>query len=263
MMHWVRHLPLLLLVLLAGCHALVPYDPSSDGGSGDGPKRPDLKFDGLKLEGPVTSLDGGSCQQGILHSDFASKPADWLPKDALCGHGKDELTDCGTPCWHVSDSYLEKEFSPSSLKQFTLGLRFKMVKAPACEVVLFRLGSNVQKESDLGYGLRLVIGRTTGGAPELQLHTRSKVSWGPRDARLVQIKESTWYSVELRGRAGSWQIYLISGVVTGDDGTTKHWNDWSTYQYFNSLKSYQFGALTRDCCKPQIDYDWVCFLNTF
>lgn len=267
MMRLPVYLALPLLVLLAGCHVLVPYDPSGDSGSspGDGRQPPrDMKFDGLKLEGPVTSLDGGGCQKGILHSDFASQPPDWLPKDAINCGGKNSFGDCGTPCWHVSDNYLEKEFSPdTSIKQFTLGLRFKMVKAPACDVILFRLGTDIKYKSDLDYGIRLVIS-SASGTPELQLHTRGRITWGPRDARLAKLKESTWYSVELRGRTySSWEIYLISGAVTGDDGTNIEWTNWSSYQYFYTLKSYQFGALTRECCKPLIDYDGVCFMDRY
>ena len=261
-----KYLPLLLLASLAGCHIIVPYDPDQqDGGSlfGDGPPPGDIKYDGLKLEGPVTRLDGGGCEKGILHADFATKPSGWIFK-YHCGQSEEKITDCGTPCLSVSDTYLNDTFATQSVQQFTFGLRFKMVKAPACEVVLFRLGTKLGPLTDLDHGIRLAINRDQNANPELQLLTRGRISWGTSGLRLAQLKESTWYSVELRGRAyGYYQIYLLDVAVTGDDATNVQQSNWVSYQYFNSLKSYQFGALTRDCCKPQIDYDWVCFVDRY
>lgn len=256
----------LVVAALTGCHIIAPYDPDKQDSSaitGDAPPPGDIKYDGLKLEGPVATLDGGGCSAGILHSDFSTKPPGWLPS-YHCGQHSESFGDCGTPCWSASNTYLNKTFSSSSIKKFTLGLRFKMVKAPTCDVVLFRLGTLLGPTSELDYGIRLMIGKSDNGNPELQVRTTGKINLGATGIRLAQLSESTWYSVELRGRAyGYYQIYLLDVAVTGDDKTNKQWSSWVSYQYFYTLKSYQFGALTKDCCKPLIDFDWVCFMDRY
>ncbi len=265
-----KYLSLPLLVVLAGCDLIFPYDPAQDSSPphGDGPKPPqgDFKFDGLSLEGPTTTLDGGGCSKGILNSDFATMPSGWLFKDAFCGgSGTHGITDCGGPsCLSVSDAFREETFATRSIKKFTLGLRFKMAKAPTCEVVLFRLGNRMSKKSDLDYGIRLAISPVTPYAdPALWIYTLGRWSIvGATGLPLAKLKEAAWYSVEVRGRT-VWDIHVLDVVVSENGKPIFRRNDWLTAQWFNTLRSYQFGALTKNCCKPLIDYDWVCFLDQY
>ena len=266
-----KNVPLLLLATLTGCHIIVPYDPDQqDGGSlfGDGQQPGDIKFDGLNLEGPVTTLDGGGCSQGILHSDFATKPSGWLFK-SHCKDSEVSMSDCGGPsCLSVADTYLNRSFTTKSVTQFTLGLRFKMRKAPTCETVLFRLGNALDlndPKSDLDYGIRLAISPVTSTLdPALWVYTTGRITWGPSGLPMAKLKESTWYSVEVRGRAvSSWQIYLLDVVLSENGQAIFQRTNWISYQYFSTLWAYQFGSLTRDCCKPQIDFDWVCFVDKY
>ncbi len=140
-----------------------------------------------------------------------------------------------------------------------------MVKAPACEVVLFRLGTRLGPLTDLQHGIRLIISPLTPTHdPELQVVTRGRLTWGTSGRSMVKLKESTWYTVELRGRAyGYYQIHLLDMHVSGDDASKFALSNWVSYQYFSSLTSYQFGALSKDCCKPRIDFDWVCFVDRY
>lgn len=257
-----------LLLLLSGCHLLFPYDPAEDAGvSGDGPHTGDVTFDGLHLEGPRITLDGGGCAFGsgvpLLYSRFTTNQS-WLFQ-AHCKNSHVAFGQCAnTACVSVQDKYLSKSFSSESIPTFTLGMRFRMPKNPACDVLLFRLGTQLgaDPELDLEHGLRLMIHRGDKDQPELRVVIRSKGNWWSGLVRIAGIKADAWHTIELRGRE-YYGYMLLDYLLTAPDGKTAHRSNVLTYQRMKNLNAYQFGSLSKDCCMAHIDYDWVCFVNQY